>query len=65
MLAFGVVVLALWSMDNREYIDTMNLQLTQGYKWEQIECRAPNESLPYIAIESPIGNNYVCHKLKK
>ena len=65
MLAFGVVVLALWSMVNREYIDTMNLQLPQGYKWEQIECRAPNESLPYIAIESPIGNKYVCHKLKK
>ena len=65
MLAFGVVVLALWSMDNREYIDTMNLKLNQGYKWEQIECRAPNESLPYIAIESPIGNKYVCHKLKK
>ena len=42
MLAFGVVVLALWSMDNREYIDTMNLQLTQGYKWEQIEGRAHN-----------------------
>ena len=65
MLAFGVVVLALWSLDNREYIDTMNEQLAQGYMWKQIECRAPDETLPHIAIETPIGNKYVCHKLMK
>ena len=45
MLAgFLVLVTALWSMDNREYLDTMNEQLAQGFSWTQIECRAPDES---------------------
>ena len=66
MLAgFLVLVTALWSMDNREYLDTMNEQLAQGFSWKQIECRAPDESLPYIAIETPLGNKYVCNKLIK
>ena len=66
MLAgFLVLVTALWSMDNREYLDTMNEQLAQGFSWKQIECRVPDESLPHIAIETPLGNKYVCNKLIK
>jgi|TARA_B100000282_G_scaffold260722_1_gene209278 hypothetical protein len=65
MVAGIITFLALWSWDNREYIDTMNAQLAEGYSWKQIECRAPDESLPHIAIETPIGNKYVCHKLVK
>jgi len=65
MVAGIITFLALWSWDNREYIDTMNAQLAEGYSWKQIECRAPDESLPHIAIETPIGNKYVCNKLVK
>jgi len=65
MVAGIITFLALWSWDNREYIDTMNAQLADGYSWKQIECRAPDESLPHIAIETPIGNKYVCNKLMK
>ena len=65
MVAGMITFLALWSWDNREYIDTMNAQLADGYSWKQIECRAPDESLPHIAIETPIGNKYVCNKLMK
>jgi len=65
MVAGIITFLALWSWDNREYLDTMNAQLAEGYKWTQIECRAPDESLPHIAIETPIGNKYVCNKLIK
>ena len=65
MVAGIITFLALWSWDNREYIDTMNAQLAEGYSWKQIECRAPDESLPHIAIETPIGNKYVWHKLVK
>ena len=65
MVAGIITFLALWSWDNREYIDTRNAQLAEGYSWKQIECRAPDESLPHIAIETPIGNKYVCHKLMK
>ena len=42
----GIITLALWSWDNREYIHTMNAQLAEGYKWKQIECRASDESPP-------------------
>ena len=65
MVAGIITFLALWSWDNKEYIDTMNAQLADGYSWKQIECRAPDESLPHIAIETPIGNKYVCNKLMK
>ena len=65
MVAGIITFLALWSWDNREYIDTMNAQLADGYSWKQIECRAPDESLPHIAIETPIGYKYVCNKLMK
>ena len=65
MVAGIITFLALWSWDNREYIDTMNAQLAEGYSWKQIECRAPDESLPHIAIDTPIGTKYVCHKLVK
>ena len=62
---FIVLVTALWSMDNAEYIDTMNNQLAKGFSWEQIECRAPMPGVPHIALESPLGNKYVCNKLTK
>ena len=52
-------------MDNKEYLDTMNEQLAKGYSWEQIECRAPTPGVPHIAIETPLGNKYVCNKLIK
>ena len=64
-MAFGILFLALWSYDNQDFLNTMNEQLAQGYSWKQIECRAPGESLPHIAIETPIGNKYVCNKLEK
>ena len=57
--------LALWSYDNQDFLNTMNEQLAQGYSWKQIKCRAPDESLPHIAIETPIGNKYVSNKLEK
>ena len=48
-MVLGVMTfLALWFWDNREYPDTMNAQLAEGYKWTQIECRAPDESLPTL-----------------
>ena len=64
-VVLGVAFLALWSMDNIEYLDTMNKQLAQGFQWKQIECRPPNKDLPHISIKTPIGNEYVCNKLKK
>ena len=65
-MVLGVMTfLALWSWDNADYIATMNKQFEQGYSWTQIDCRAPDESVPHIAIESPNGKKWVCNKLVK
>lgn len=62
---FLVLALGLWANDNAEFISTAGAQIDDGYVWKQIECRAPDESLPHLAIETPIGNKYVCNKLVK
>ena len=64
-LGFLVAVSALWSIDNKEFIDTANLQIADGYVWNIMECRAPDTSVPYIAIKSPTGKEFVCSKLEK
>ncbi len=48
-IGIGMVFLAMFAIDNRDYLDTMNEQIKDGYVWKQIECRAPDESLPHIA----------------
>ena len=60
-----LALLSVFSISNKEYFDTMNQQMKEGYRWEKIECRAPDESLPHLAMETPIGNKYVCNKLVK
>ena len=66
MFVLGVAtILALWSWDNQEFIKTANQQLENGFTWESIECREPNKSVPYIALETPDGKELVCHKLTK
>ena len=59
------VVVALWAWSNADFLQTKNEQIAQGYKWVEIECRAPNKELPHIKMTTPIGNEYVCYKLVK
>lgn len=65
MIPFVFVFAALFAVDNAEFIATKNQQLAEGYRWQQIDCRAPNKELPNIKITTPIGNEYVCWKLMK
>lgn len=65
MIPFAFLVTALFAVDNAEFIETSNQQLAEGYTWHKIECREPNQNLPNIKITTPIGNEYVCWKLKK
>ena len=60
-----LIFAALWAWSNADFLKVKNEQVAQGYKWEQIGCRAPDKTLPHIKIETPIGNEYVCFKLKK
>ena len=63
-IGMGMVFLAMFAIDNSVFLKTAEEQIKDGYVWKQIECRAPNESLPHIAIESPNGKKFVCNKLK-
>jgi len=62
--ALFMVAVGLWSTVNADFLNTKNEQVKQGMMWHQIECRPPNEELPHISMETPIGNKYVCFKLK-
>ena len=63
-IGIGMVFLAMFAIDNSVFLKTAEEQIKDGYVWKQIECRAPDESLPHIAIESPNGKKFVCNKLK-
>ena len=63
-IGMGMVFLAMFAIDNSVFLKTAEEQIKDGYVWKQIECRAPDESLPHIAIESPNGKKFVCNKLK-
>lgn len=64
IFAIGLIS-ALWFSTNAEFVKTVNEQMTDGYKWSQIECRQATEGLPAITIDMPTGKSFVCHKLVK
>ena len=55
----------LFAWHEADFLKIKNEQVAEGYKWVQIECRAPDPTLPSIKIKTPIGNEYVCFKLEK
>lgn len=59
------VVVALWAWSNADFIKTKNEQIAQGYEWQEIECRIPDDSLPHVEIQTPSGKRLVCWKLTK
>ena len=64
VLNSGVTTVDRSLLSNRNNIQIEALkQLEQGFAWKSIDCRAPDESVPYIAIEPPDGKKYVCNKL--
>ena len=60
-----ILFLGLFAWSEGEFIRTVAEQQKLGYRWEEIECRSPNDNLPNISIETPVGNKYVCYKLEK
>lgn len=59
-----ILLLALFGIDNKEFIDTSSKQLKSGMSWHGIPCREATPGLPAITIDSPNGKKYVCHKIK-
>ena len=63
-MALGMfLVMALWSIDNKEFLETVDIQRADGFTWQQIECREVDPKLPAITITTPTGKELVCNKL--
>jgi len=60
-----LVFLALFAIGERDFLDTAIEQQKQGYRWEKIQCRAPNDDLPSLIMITGTGKRLVCHKLMK
>lgn len=63
-MAIAFVLVALFGIDNKEFIDTSSKQLKEGMSWHSIPCREATPGIPAITIDSPNGKSYVCHKIK-
>ena len=59
------LTLALFAYDNKDFLETVELQRAEGFTWQQIECRDVNPTLPAITIDTPTGKSLVCAKLTK
>jgi len=65
-MALGIFMfMTLWSFDNREFLDTVEIQRADGFTWQSIECREVDSTLPAITIDTPTGKSLVCNKLTK
>lgn len=60
----GLIILAiLFSVGNKEFTDTADVQLKAGFKWYNLpECRIVTKGVPAITIDSVKGKR-VCYKL--
>lgn len=65
MMAFSIVLLSLVGITEADFFQTAVSQQKQGYSWTDIDCRAPDPNAKSIVMTTPIGNEYVCFKLKK
>ena len=59
------VVMALWSVENKEFLETVDFQRADGFTWQLLDCREVNPQLPAITIDTPTGKSLVCAKLTK
>ena len=62
-MALAIAILALFGIDNKEFIDTSSKQIKEGNWWYSVPCREATPGLPAITIDAPNGKSYVCTKL--
>jgi len=60
-----ILFLGLFSWANTDFFNTVTEQQAEGYRWEQIECRQADPSLPSLTVDTPTGKKLVCWKLVK
>ena len=64
-MGIAILLIAMFGIENKEFIDTASKQLNEGYSWKQIICREVTPGLPALTIDAPNGKKYVCNKLEK
>ena len=50
---------------NAAYIEAVNRQLADGYRWVKIPCRPASPDVPAITIDTADGQKLVCNVLRK
>ena len=61
-MAIAFVLVALFGIDNKEFIDTSSKQLKEGYSWTYVGKQKP-EGVPALTLKSN-GDEYILWKLK-
>ena len=60
-----IILLAMFGIENKEFIDTSSKQLKAGNSWYAVPCREATPGLSALTNDSPNGKSYICHKLAK
>ena len=50
-MIYAFLLIAMFGIDNKEFIDTSSKQLKEGYSWTQIECREATPGIPALTID--------------
>jgi len=56
-------LVAMFGIENKEFIDTSSKQINEGNWWYSVPCREATPGLPALTIDAPNGKSYICHKL--
>lgn len=59
-----VMVVALFSAENAEFIETSNKQIKEGYSWEYVGKQTPSGE-PAITIDPQDTDEYILFRLTK
>ena len=60
----AVIVVAMFSHSNAEFIERSNEQIAQGYKWTYVGKQAPSGD-PAITIKPENSDEFILFKLTK
>lgn len=65
MIFAVALITGLFTYNNSEFFTVVEQQRSEGFGWNQIQCRQVTPGLPALTIDTPTGKQLVCHKLEK
>ena len=63
-IIFAAIVFLLGGC-NAAYIEAVNKQVSDGFRWVEIPCRSVKPDIPAITLNTPDGKQLVCNVLQK